>query len=179
VVLDVDDELLVRAAQNGDLDAFEILVRRHQQRIFRLALRITGSRPDAEDAAQESFLQAWRSLRRFRGDSSFSTWMHRIATNRCLNLIAARPTQSMLPDTLPAAAEGDPATIIEGHERMEALQRGVQALPAEARAVLVLREFQGLRYEEIADVLDITLPAVKGRIHRARLQLIEAMSQWH
>lgn len=177
VVLDVSDEVLVRAAQHGDLAAFELLVRRHQERIFRLTLRMTGSRADAEDAAQESFLQAWRSLRHFRGDSSFSTWMHRIAVNRCLTSIAARPAQTVLPETLPSA-HGDPASITESHGRMDALQRGVQALPAEARAALVLREFQGLRYEEIADVLGISLPAVKGRIHRARLQLIEAMSEW-
>lgn len=177
MVVAIADAMLVRAARRGDLDAFEALVRRHQGPIFRLALRITGSDADAQDAAQESFVRAWRSLRRFRGDSSFSTWMHRITTNACLDLLAARPDQGPLPETL-SDVRGDPSTLAETHERMRALQTCVRALPPDARAALVLREFQGLSYEEVAEVLGVSLAAVKGRIHRARLQLVETMSAW-
>jgi len=177
MVVAVDDRVLVRAAQRGDLQAFADLVRRHQRPAFRLALHMTGSREDAEDVSQEAFFRAWRTLGRFRGDSSFSTWMHRIVTNLCLNLIAARPAHHGLPDTA-SDLRDDPPTTIERRERMRALEAGVRALPPDARAALVLRELQGLSYDEVAEVLGVSLAAVKGRIHRARLQLVEGMAAW-
>lgn len=166
-----DEAFLVAAAQRGDLEAFGELVRRQEGPTFRLALRMLGSRAEAEDAAQEAFLKAWRSLPRFRASSSFSTWMYRITTNCCLTILdARRPTDPL--DEVRAGSRGDdPASRVEQQERMRALTGSIAALPAEQRAALVLREFEGLPYDEIAEVLQISLAAVKGRIHRARLQI--------
>lgn len=165
------------AARSGDLDAFEALVRRHQTTVYRVAIRMLRSESDAQDAAQEAFVQAWRALARFRSDSSFATWLYRIVTNRCLNMIQQRRSEQPLPDRLIALA-GDPASQAETSQRLEALVKAIHDLPGEQRAAIVLREFQGLPYEEIAEVLGISASAVKGRIHRGRLELINDMAAW-
>jgi RNA polymerase sigma-70 factor (ECF subfamily) len=177
VAAEVDDRLLVRAAQDGDLDAFEILVRRHQPAVYRIALRLLGSEADAHDATQETFLRAWRALSRFHGRSAFSTWLYRIVTRRSLDLIAARPPSEALSD---AAAEttADPARTAEQRERVRAITVAIAQLSGDQRAALVLREFEGLPYAEIADVLDTTEAAVKGRIHRARLTILKETNAW-
>lgn len=168
-----DERFLVRAAQRGDLDAFGDLVRRHELQVYRVALRMLGSPADAEDAAQESLVKAWRSIGRFRQGSAFGTWLYRIVTNHCLNVIAARrPTVEWDDDR--AAGHGlDPADQVQQRAEMQALKRSIAGLPAEQRAALVLREFEGLAYEEVAEILGITLAAVKGRIHRARLAVAQ------
>lgn len=177
MIVEADDPLLVGAARRGDLEAFEVLVRRHQVPVYRLALRMLGSEADAEDAAQEAFVQAWRSLARFRGDSAFATWMYRIVTNRCLNALAARRPVEGLADRH-SAPDGDPSEIAERRARFQAVAGGIMTLPPDQRAALVLREFQGLSYEEVAGVLGVSLAAVKGRIHRARLGLIGVVAAW-
>lgn len=166
-----DEAFLVRAAQRGDLDAFGELLRRHETAAFRVALRMLGSSSEAEDATQDAFLQAWRSLPRFRGSSTFGTWLYRITTNRCLNLIAARRPTDPLDETRDGSHRDDPVELAQQREEMGALTASIGRLPAEQRAALVLREFEGLSYDEIADVLQISLAAVKGRIHRARAQI--------
>lgn len=166
-----DESFLVRAAQRGDLDAFGELLRRHEQPAFRVALRMLGSSSEAEDATQDAFLQAWRALPRFRGGSSFGTWLYRITTNRCLNVIAARRPVDALDESREGDHRGDPVALAQQNEEMGALTASIGRLPAEQRAALVLREFEGLSYDEIAEVLQITLAAVKGRIHRARAQI--------
>jgi len=176
-VVGVDDLVLVAAARDGDGDAFALLVRRHQGAVYGLALRMLGSEADAQDAAQDSFVQAWKGLARFRGDSAFATWLYRIVTNRCLNILAKRrPTDALTDDH--ADARGDPVEAAAGRERMHAVAAAVLRLGPEQRAALVLREFQGLPYDEIADVLGVSVAAVKGRIHRARLLLIEELGAW-
>jgi RNA polymerase sigma-70 factor, ECF subfamily len=176
-VVEVDDRILVQAAQAGDLDAFEMLVRRYQAPVYRIALRLLASSADADDVTQETFLRAWRSLARFRGDSAFATWLYRIVTRRCFDLLAAhRPTETLDEDHLGASA--DPWSTIEQRERLRAMVRQIEALPPEQRAALVLREFEGLSYEQVADVLETTLPAIKGRIHRARLTLLKETTAW-
>lgn len=176
-VVEVDDVVLVAAARDGDADAFEMLVRRHQGAVYGLALRMLGSEADAQDAAQDSFVQAWKALARFRGDSAFATWMYRIVTNRCLNILAKRrPTDALSDDHVDA--RGDPAAAAVGRERMHAVAAAVLRLAPEQRAALVLREFQGLSYDDIAVVLRISVAAVKGRIHRARLLLMEELGAW-
>lgn len=176
MVLKTDDVHLVRAAQLGDLYAFEELVRRHRTRIYRIALRMLANSPDAEDAAQDAFLQCWLALPRFRAESSFSTWLVRIVTNRCLNVLRSRRAEAFAERNDVRAA--GPREVVETHAELEALKAALVGLTAEQRAPLVLREFEGLSYEEIAHVLEVTVPAVKGRIHRARLELIAAMRQW-
>lgn len=177
MVLEVHDAYLVTAARRGDLEAFEALVRRHEVPVYRLALRMTGSAADAEEAAQDAFVQAWRSLHLHRGDASFKTWLLRIATNRCLDLVAARRPTASLPLTLEDQI-GDAGVQAEERERLRALTQAILALPPDARAALVLREFQGLSYAEVAELLGISLAAVKGRIHRARLELTAMMVRW-
>jgi len=176
-VVQVDDRVLVQAAQAGDLDAFELLVRRYQTPVYRIALRLLASSADADDVTQDTFLRAWRSVSRFRGDSAFATWLYRIVTRRCFDLLAARrPTVVLDEDLLGPSV--DPWTTIEQRERLRALTRQIQALPPDQRAALVLCEFEGLSYAQVADVLETTAPAIKGRIHRARLTLLKETTAW-
>ena len=174
----VDDAILVEAAQDGDLAAFEAIVRRHQAAVYRVALRMLGSRADAQDVTQETFVRAWRSLDRFRRHSAVSTWLYRIVTRRCLDLLAARkPTQELGEVNLERTGP-DPAERAEHRERLRAMARAIAMLPAEQRAALVLREFEGLSYQQLADVLNASLPAVKGRLHRARLAVLKQTAAW-
>jgi RNA polymerase sigma-70 factor, ECF subfamily len=151
------DRALVGAARDGDARAFARLVREHQGAVYRVALRMLGSASDAEDVAQETFVQAWRSLSRFRGDSTVSTWLYRIATNRSLDLLARR------------RAQGDPL------EDAGAVAGGVDpAVAAEERAAL-RAVVEGLSYAQVADVLQVPPTTVKGRMHRARVALADVM----
>jgi RNA polymerase sigma-70 factor, ECF subfamily len=152
-------------------------VRRYQASIYRVALRMLGSRADAQDAAQETFVRAWRALPRFRHDSTISTWLYRIVTRRALDKIAARRTTETL-DEVELEAGPDPAQAAEHRERLHALGQAIANLPPDQRAALVLREFEGLSYQEVADVLGTSLPAIKGRIHRARLTIVQRTSSW-
>jgi len=177
VILQVDDRILLQAAQDGDPDAFEALVRRHQAAVYRVALRMLGSEADAQDATQESFVRAWRGLERFRRESAVSTWLYRIVTRRCLDAIAARrPTEALHQIELDAGV--DSADTAEQRERLRAVTRAIAGLPGEQRAALVLREFEGLSYDQLADVLNTSVPAVKGRIHRARLAVLKQTTAW-
>jgi len=173
----VDDAILVQAAQDGDIGAFEAIVRRHQAGVYRVALRMLGSRADAQDVTQDTFIRAWRSLARFRGDSAVTTWLYRIVTRRCLDVIAARRTTEHLDEDRQWSAT-DPSESAEQRERLQAVTRAIATLPAEQRAALVLREFESLSYQEVADVLGTTVPAVKGRIHRARIAVLNRTAAW-
>lgn len=173
----VDDAILVHAAQDGDIDAFEAIVRRHQTGVYRVALRMLGSRADAQDVTQDTFMRAWRSLGRFRSDSAVSTWLYRIVTRRCLDVIAARRTTEHLDEGVKTSAT-DPGVSAEQRERLRAVTRAIALLPPEQRAALVLREFESLSYQEVADVLGTTVAAVKGRIHRARIAVLNQTAAW-
>ena len=173
----VPDSALVALARSGNANAFEELVRRHQVTIFRIALRMLGDSGDAEDASQESFLQAWRALPRFRSQSAFSTWLYRIVTNRCLNLRRARrPSQPLLWDQ--ESAEPGPEEAAEARNRLLVLRQAILELTPEQRAVFVLRDLEGCAYEEIVQILGISLAAVKSRLHRARLELADLLREW-
>ena len=171
------DEDLVSRAQAGRLDAFEELVRRHRLGTFRVALRMLGDEGDAEDATQDAFVQAWRKLGGFRADAAFSTWMYRIVSNRCLNMLRARRQTEPLPERHEAPASR-PDRIAEARWQVEDLKRAILRLTPEQRAPLVLRELQGFSYEEIAEALELSIPAVKSRLHRARRELLAAMREW-
>jgi RNA polymerase sigma-70 factor, ECF subfamily len=177
VILQIDDRILLQAAQDGDLDAFEALVRRHQAAVYRVALRMLRSEADAQDATQDTFVRAWRGLERFRRESAVSTWLYRIVTRRCLDLIAARRRAEGL-QQIELDASIDPADTAEQRERLRAVTRAIAGLPGEQRAALVLREFEGLSYDQVADVLNTSVPAVKGRIHRARLAVLKQTTAW-
>lgn len=177
MVVAVADTHLIRAAQAGDLAAFELLIDRHGGGVYRIALRMLGNEADAEEAAQDALVQAWRALDRFRGASAFATWMYRIVTNRCLDALAVRRAEEPLDERwAEIAAPDDLEALVDGRARWAALVGAIGALSAEQRAALVLREFEGLSYEEIADVLGVTVGAVKGRLHRARLELMQRLT---
>ena len=171
------DADLVSRAQAGQLDAFEELVRRHRLATYRVALRMLGDQSDAEDATQDAFVQAWRNLGGFRADAAFPTWMYRIVTNRCLNMLRARRRTEPLPDDREAPATR-PDRIAEARWQVQDLKLAILRLTPEQRAPLVLRELQGCSYEEIAEALDVSISAVKSRLHRARLELLSAMGPW-
>ena len=177
MILQVDDRILVQAAQDGDLDAFEALVCRHQPAVYRVALRMLGSEADAQDATQQTFVRAWRALPRFRHDSAVTTWLYRIVTRRCLDLIAARRPTETLNDTQPDPRL-DPVHTAEQRARLKAVTRAIAQLPDDQRAALILREFEGLSYDQVADALNTSVPAIKGRIHRARLAVLQHSRGW-
>ena len=170
----------IRAARRGDEDAFEALVRQYEKQVFHLALRMCGNREDALEIAQEAFLSAWRGLKFFREESAFSTWLYRLTSNEAIDFLRRQGRQRAaegvsLDDESGAPEPRDPAPTphqaAELRELGENLQAGLMALSAEHRQVLLLRELQGLSYEEIAQALDLDLGTVKSRIARGREKL--------
>ena len=171
---------LVEAARQGDQEAFAQLVRNYEKRIFALTLRMCGNPADAEEAAQEAFLATWQGLPFFRGDSSFSTWLYRLASNACVDLLRKEGRHSAVagpslndeelnidvPDRLPS-----PQEEAERKELRAQIEEGLAALSPEHRQVLVLREMHQLSYDEIADTLELDVGTVKSRINRGRKQL--------
>ncbi|MCA1705738.1 MAG: sigma-70 family RNA polymerase sigma factor [Actinobacteria bacterium] len=177
---ELDDLTLVVRAQEGDTRAFEILVRRHQRPLYRLAVRLLDNRSDAEDAVQEAFVAAWRRLGGFRAEAAFSSWMYRIVTNRCFKLLRGRRPVMTLEDLgdQPGPDGTSPERTAEKHDRAAALQRALQDLSIDQRACWVLRELHGLSYEDIAAIVGASPDAVRGRLHRARCTLAEVMTPW-
>jgi RNA polymerase sigma-70 factor, ECF subfamily len=176
--MDPDRELVDRTVA-GDLMAFEALVERHRAIVYRVAARTVG-RDEAEDVSQDAFLRAFHRLPGFRGDAPFRAWLLRITHNVALNQVARQLPEPV--DTLnPTRETGDPdrdrmpAESLEGHERRRRLEAKLRLLAAPHRAVLVLRDIEGLTYEEIAEVTGTPLGSVKGRLHRARGELIDLL----
>jgi RNA polymerase sigma-70 factor, ECF subfamily len=163
-----DDGPLVRRAQRGDRLAFELLLERHQARVFTLAARLLGSPDDAADAAQETFIRAWRGLPRFRGDARFSTWLHRICLNAVHDLRVRTPLDAPLDERSEPA---DPRDAQAQHELAGDLQAALSALPEDFRAAVVLYDVCGLPYAEIAALLGVAEGTVKSRIARGRREL--------
>ncbi|MFP5071526.1 RNA polymerase sigma factor [Pseudonocardia nantongensis] len=179
----LDEPTLVARAQDGDVRAFEELARRHQEALFRVAVRVLGQRADAEDALQEALIDAWRRIGTFRGDSAFSTWMYRIVTHRCTALLRRRRRTVPLPEDDAPGAEllagaGSPERAAEMDAELRALSRAVAGLPDDQRTCWVLRELEGLGYAEIAQITRASETAVRGRIHRARTSLTGRMRAW-
>ena len=163
-----DGDLVVRF-QRGDQHAFVILMERHERRIYNLAFRMLGRPEDARDATQDAFLSCFRHLGSFRGDSAFSTWIHRIAVNACYDLIRKRaPTVSLEDQVMEPAASpdhaGQAAIAID-------VQRALLRVPVEFRAALVMHEVLDLPVEEIAEALDVPIGTVKSRLHRGRVAM--------
>jgi RNA polymerase sigma-70 factor (ECF subfamily) len=176
-----NDLELIAKIRSGDRDAYAELVRKHHAAVLGLCLSMLGSRSQAEDAAQDVFIKAYRSLDKFREDSSFSTWLYRIASNHCLDLLRQRSREKT--DSLEALLdrEGDHAqrlfftepTTALAPEDADLIERMLSRLPPEYRLILTLREVQGLNYKELTEALDCSLDAVKARLKRARRSLEE------
>jgi RNA polymerase sigma-70 factor (ECF subfamily) len=187
----VNDELaLVQAAKGGDVGAFEQLVRRYDRNVFRIAQHITQNREDAEDVVQEAFLKAYNNLKGFQGQSKFYTWLVRIAVNEALMKLRRRRPERMVSldedvktgeDSVPrevADWSPNPEQQYNQAELREILSKTIQGLPQGFRTVFVLRDVEGLSTEETAEALDLSIPAVKSRLLRARLQLRERLSRY-
>ena len=175
----VGDAYLVARAQEGYVDAYELLVQRHSAMAYRVALRLTGNHHDAQDVAQEALIAAWENLDRFQRGSAFSTWLYQIVTRRALNKATrGRPVSSL--DLLPDIADpaGEPAVQVERNLAADAVTDALLALPFPQRAVIVLHHFEGLPYAEVAAVTGSTEPAVRSHLFRARRALGKKLAQW-
>ncbi len=183
---DRDPDLeLVRRWRAGDVQSFAALIRRHERRVYRLLFRMLGSREEAEDAAQETFLNLHRHGHRFRGDALFSTFVYRIAANAALNrrrsLGRRRAHEAGLANEQAAgpmapSAPRDPESAASGAEDRARVQRALQDVAPKLRLPLLLYDLEGLPYPEIAKLLDLPEGTVKSRIHRAREILRDALS---
>ncbi len=187
----VNDELaLVQAAKGGDVSAFEQLVKRYDRNVFRIAQHITQNREDAEDVVQEAFLKAYNNLKGFQGQSKFYTWLVRIAVNEALMKLRRRKPERTVSldediktedDSVPREVADwtpNPEQQYNQAELREILQKTIQGLPPGFRMVFVLRDVEGLSTEETAEALDLSIPAVKSRLLRARLQLRDRLSRY-
>lgn len=177
-----EQELVLRA-QQGDDEAFAQLMRDNEKRIYNLTLRMTGNPEDAMDLAQDTFLNAWKGLKFFKGDSAFSTWLYRLASNACIDFLRKQKRRQDI--CVPLAADSEendrlpevpddrfrPDTQLEQQELRRAMEHGLGQLSLEHRQVLVMREVNGLSYQEIGDILDLEAGTVKSRIARARISL--------
>jgi RNA polymerase sigma-70 factor (ECF subfamily) len=182
------EEQWIAAARNGDTAAFDQLVEAHQDRIFNLCYWQLGNRDDAADAAQDCFVRAFRSLQKFRGESTFATWLHRIAVNVCFD---ARHKKHKAPLAYSDLSIGDETPLPdhaisysdtpEQHslrsERQQIVRRALANLPEHYRIALVLFEIEGYSYETISEILKTKTGTVKSRINRARLALAEALGR--
>lgn len=185
-----DESVLVNAARKGDIAAFEALVRRYDRNVFRIAQHITQNREDAEDVVQDAFLKAYQNLGQFQGQSKFYTWLVRIAVNEALMRLRRRRPERMVSldedvkteeDSMPreiADWTPNPEQQYNQAELKDILSRTIQGLPTSFRTVFVLRDVEGLSTEETAEALGLSIPAVKSRLLRARLQLRERLTKY-
>jgi RNA polymerase sigma-70 factor (ECF subfamily) len=174
-----DDERLIERTLRGDLSAFEQLVERHRGVVFRTAARIVG-RDEAEDVTQDAFLRAFHRLQQYRGTAAFRTWLLQITQNAAFDTLSRarrHPTEaeSQPPDVPDRDPVRQPAAALERRERQQRLEGKLGLLRPEYRSLLVLRDLEGFSYTEIAAVLEMPLGSVKGRLHRARDELIELL----
>jgi RNA polymerase sigma-70 factor (ECF subfamily) len=173
-----DDHCLIHACCAGETEAFGVLVRRYQDRLFPTLLRLCGNTEDAHDLLQDAFLRAYQKLHHFHGESAFYTWIYRIAVNLYLSQRRKRSNRRANdsrgaesfdpPDDF---SQSDPSLPLVQAERDDQIQEALNALAPDHRAVVVLKEIDGLRYEEIASILKIPVGTVRSRLHRAREEL--------
>ncbi len=175
------DEQIIERALAGDVDAFGEIVHRWERRIFALAYGILGREEEARDATQETFIAAFRNLRGFRGEAKVSSWLHRIAVNQCITRQrrARVRAETGLDEEVEAGREqflstgheALPSHSTESKQRAEAVRRAVASLPQELREIVLMKEFEELTFQEIADTLDVPLSTVKSRLYTALKQL--------
>jgi RNA polymerase sigma-70 factor (ECF subfamily) len=182
--VDLPEDALVARSRDGDLEAFTGLVEAYQSRIYNLAFRLVGNREDAGDMAQEVFIRAFMALKGFKGRASFSTWLYRVAANVCLDELRRRRRQPVTSlDATYRTSDGDdlarqvadpapgPEELAEREEVQRAVQLGIRSLTPAHRLVVVLRDIQGLTYQEMSQALGVSVGTVKSRLNRARESL--------
>lgn len=183
---DLADEKLVEIAVRNDPDAFGEIVRRWDRKIFALCYGMLGRDDEARDAAQETFISAYRNLSGFRGEAKVSSWLHRIAVNQCLTI--KRRGRSRVEDYLDddnsdqerifvAAQSASPGNEVERAERTRIVRRAVDTLPVELRQVVVMKEFEEMTFKEISETLEIPLSTVKSRLYTALKQLRQRLER--
>jgi RNA polymerase sigma-70 factor, ECF subfamily len=179
------EEQVIARAQQGDHAAFAHLYALHKRRVFSLCLRMLGNPAEAEDLTQEAFLQLYRKIPSFRGDSAFSTWLHRITVNvvlmtlrkKGLNLVSLDESLDAPNDSLPARNLGAPDLQLNGAIDRMTLEKAVQDLPAGYRLIFVLHDIEGYEHNEIAAMLDCSVGNSKSQLHKARLRLRQALAR--
>ena len=190
-----DEDLLLTQAQKGELGAFEKLVELHRDRVYGLALRMMRSEADAAEITQEVFLSAWRSLAGFKGENTgaFIGWLNRIAANQTLMRLRHRKVVNQVEDSLDAPQFNDRGSMIDeiadwksdalgqtlDAELSKAISQASDDLPEEYRRVFLLKDVEGLSYEEIAEMIGDSVPAIKSRLHRARLTMRSAIDAFY
>jgi len=174
---DTDEGTLIRRAKAADARAFEALYRRHVDRVYGLCLRMTGNVGEAEDCTQEAFIQAWKKLGKFRGDSAFSTWMHRIAVNAVLGRIRKSKREQDRIRVVAEQAETSPVTVAADTGELRDLAEAIDRLPQGARHVFVLNAVYGYSHEEASNMLGIAVGTSKAQLHRARRMLAEQLEK--
>ena len=180
----LEDRALLERAQEGDIDAFEQLVERHRDRVYGLALRMTRSEADAAEIVQDTFLSAYQNLKSFRGEAAFGSWVHRIAANQALMRLRHQRVVEAATEELRGPEFTERGSLAEypevdwsrrADERVldeelgRAIRQATDRLPEGYREVFLLKDVEGLSYEEIAEMMELSVPAVKSRLHRARL----------
>lgn len=184
--MNCDDTVLVERAIAGDRASFGELVRRHQDRLFHTAVRMLDNAEDAADVVQDAFLNAYVSLRAFKGDSRFFTWLYRIAVNSAISMKRRQRVAlnadgplvgAVAPEPIDASESSRPGHAVERAEEIERLQAALSRLTPEHRVVLVLKEIDGQKYEEIADILQVPIGTIRSRLHRARLELRDKLAE--
>lgn len=185
-----EERALVSRAQAGEMNAYDELVRRHQERVYATIYHMTSHHEDAADLAQETFVKAYRALKSFKGDSSFFTWLYRIAVNKTINYLKQRKHRGQVSlNDLDVNAENDPdlvALVSERTPRREAglrelqerLNMAMQRLSEEHRMVVTLHDIQGLKHEEIAGIMKCNIGTVRSRLFYARQQLQAFLGEW-
>lgn len=163
------DEACVARCKAGDVEAFSLLVERHQATVYNIAYRMVASRDEAQDLAQDAFVRAFAAMRRFRGDCSFRTWICRIVTRLCVDALRARPRRPQPLESFEHSGPGGDWT--QEVVNRQVLEQAVASLPVHYRAAIVLRHGEGLSYEEIGRILHLPLGTVKTHIKRARTML--------
>ena len=189
-----DDRELLTRAQAGDMSAFESLVGKHEDKVYGLALRMTRSEADAAEITQVTFLSAYQHLSEFRGEAAFGSWVHRIAANNALMRLRRQKVVDIVSDELAGPEFTERGSLADGPESDwskraddkvledelgRAIQAATDALPEGYREVFLLKDVEGLSYEEISEMVGISVPAVKSRLHRARLALREAIDAFY
>jgi RNA polymerase sigma-70 factor, ECF subfamily len=167
------DQALVAASLAGDSGAFDVLVERHRRGVYQVCYRFVNNHEDASDLSQETFVRAWKGLRTFKGHAAVSTWLYRIAVNVCLNRVSSKrvETEPFDIDRLVDTSTEPPGSGLRREERARAVRRAIAALPEKQRATLILRVYQDLSHQEIADLLGSSVGAVKVNFFHALANL--------